>query len=299
MKLTLLCAILAALPLCCFSQTQSTSNHTLEFWQNVMANDFEQPQGTSLDSLLWELSGFLASSNPEFRDNIAYSVLVQWIYVKQIVSPQMLRKLIAKWSSNLKHSIGEKGTNSVLVRSFSALMLSVMAAYDNKEPFLREDEVDQLLQNALIYLKDEQDVRGFDSKLGWLHSVAHTADLLKFLSRSRNIDAKQQSTILLAIANKLNQIKQPLVQGENERLARVAVAIMAQEDADTTAFRTFLNKLKPTPLSKPITKQKLAVLQNHKHFVMALYSVLVVTARDNDSLKPAIAMMLELLKATV
>ena len=51
------------------------------------------------------------------------------------------------------------------------------------------------------YLKDEQDVRGFDARLGWLHSVAHTADLLKFLARSPHLQVQEQAVVLKAIAD--------------------------------------------------------------------------------------------------
>src|SRR4029453_1426853 len=98
-----------------------------------------------------------------------------WIYRDQKLSPAQLREPMAEWIGNLKRGLGEQGTDSVLLRSFSALELSLLAAYDLKTPFLSQEEYDALLAAALDYLADERDVRGYDPEKGWMHSVAHTA----------------------------------------------------------------------------------------------------------------------------
>jgi hypothetical protein len=63
----------------------------------------------------------------------------------------------------------------------------VIAARDNDAPFLTPPEFDGLLEHALAYFHDERDTRGFDAVKGWMHSAAHTSDLLKFLARSSRL----------------------------------------------------------------------------------------------------------------
>ena len=82
-------------------------------------------------------------------------------------------------------------------------MLSVAVARDNATPYLEAAEVRALLAATLGYLAREQDVRGYDDEKGWMHSAAHTADLLKFLARSRHLPAGAQREILDAIAAKM------------------------------------------------------------------------------------------------
>ncbi len=124
----------------------------------------------------------------------------------------------------------------MLRRSFSALSLGVLAILDNEAPYLERDEFDGLLAAALEYLRNEKDVCSFDATMGWLHSVAHTADLLKFLARSRHLRVQQQGMVLSAITGKLRAVETVLVDGEDERLARAVLSIAARPDFDEAAF---------------------------------------------------------------
>jgi hypothetical protein len=294
--LAALAAMLCALPAPGLTRAQSLEAHDEAWWRAIAANDFAPPANEPIEPLLQELSGYLASPDPQLRDDIAYGVLTQWMYVKQIVPPAMRRELIDAWCANLERGIGEQGTDSVFLRSFSALMLSVATALDNQAPYLDDTGFDRLLNSALTYLSDERDTRGFDAEKGWIHSVAHTADLLKFLGRSRHLERRDQSAILVAIAGKLNGIDHALVHGEDERLARAVVSIVARPDADMPSFRAFVDSLKPVAPHGLPTPAELAVNQNRKHLAVSLYAVLSTDQRDLQPLRAADGMVLALVK---
>src|SRR5262249_42087264 len=133
-------------------------------------------------ALAQELSVYLASPDPELRDDLAYSILTAWIVRRQQFSAGELLQLEAEWTSNLSSAIGENGTDSVFKRSFSALCLASLAERELKTPFLGEPGYRRLLDSALRYLDNEKDLRGFDAGKGWIHSTAHTADLLAALA---------------------------------------------------------------------------------------------------------------------
>lgn len=277
-------------------EASTPTTHDKSWWQAVIADDFAPPPATSMGALLFELNGYLASPDPELRDDIAYRVLTNWLYVKRILPPERRDELIDAWRKNLSREIGERGTDSVFLRSFSALMLSVAAALDNAAPYLDAGEFDLLLESALRYLHDERDTRGFDPEKGWIHSVAHTADLLKFLGRSRHLKVKVQSAILSAIAGKLVALDHVLVNGEDERLARAVAAIITRPDADLASFETFLANLQPLTPDGPPTPGELALNQNRRHLLVSLYAVLSMDERDPESLREARDRVLTVLK---
>ncbi|MEX2124648.1 MAG: DUF2785 domain-containing protein [Woeseia sp.] len=296
MKLAVLAAVLAAAPLTGLSQTQSPGAHDKAWWQAVIADDFTPPEDRPLSSLTQELSDYLASADPELRDDIAYSLLTQWMYVKRIMPPELRTALIGDWSVNLTYRIGEQGTESVFRRSFSALMLSVAAALDNEAPYLDKASFDRLLHAGLAYLRDERDTRGFEAPNGWMHSVAHTADLLKLLGRSRHLGKTQQSVILTAITDKLTRLDHVLVHGEDERLARAVLSIIARPDFDMQAFHTFLSALEQARSEGLPTPAALAANQNCKNLAVSLYAVLNTDARELETLHEARGKTLELLR---
>lgn len=291
-----LIGLLALLAMLASSDLSMAAAHGKTYWQAISANDFTPPTDVPLASLVEELSDHLGSPDPEMRDEVAYSILTQWLYVKQIVPVELRMALIAEWIENLGNGTGERDTDTVLVRSFSALMLSVAAALDNEVPYLDRQAFATLLDASIAYLQDERDTRGYDAAKGWLHSVAHTADLLKFLGRSRHLEASEQSAILTAIAGKLTEVDHVLAHGEDERLARAVVSIAAREDVDMAAFDSFLAALEQVRSGSLPTPVELARNQNRKHVAVSLYAVLNTDSRNLETLRTARAKVLALLK---
>ena len=179
-------AVLIALS--CAGTAAAAPAHDVAFWRAVARDKYAPPPGSDVPALVDELTAMLASPDPELRDDIAYSTLTSWIYQQKIVDAAAMRALVDRLLANLTRGIGERDTDSVLGRSFSALMLSVVVARDNADPFLDANDWRRVETAALAYLAAEQDLRGYDAGKGWMHSAAHTADLLKFLGRSRYLD---------------------------------------------------------------------------------------------------------------
>jgi hypothetical protein len=261
--------------------------HDKAFWLELAAKRFAVPEGESVTALARELSGLLASPDPELRDDVAYSGLASWIYRERRLPPDVLRSLTDEWMANLSAGAGERGADTVFRRSFSALSLGLIAALDNAAPFLERPEFDRLLEAGLAYLAAERDVRGFDETKGWMHSVAHTADLLRFLARSRHLQPAQQGAILSAIAAKLGRVDEVLTHGEDERLARAVVSIVARTDFDREAFAAWLTSLAPARPARPPTAASLAAAQNRRNLVVSLHAVLTTDPRDAPGVQAA------------
>jgi len=228
-----LCAAVAAAP----------ASHDVAFWRAIVRGKYALPNGSDVPALAGELTDMLASADPELRDEIAYSTLASWIYQQKILNGEALRPLTERLIANLRVGIGERDTDSVFRRSFSALVLSVVIARDNADPFLEAGEWRRVEQAALDYFAAEQDVRGYEFEKGWLHSAAHTADLLKFLGRSRYLDAPGQTRFLNAIGQKLVTSPVVFTHGEDERFARALLSLVNRKDFDPAQFTEWLGEI--------------------------------------------------------
>ena len=121
-------AIVAVLILCAMPlAARAQSAHGKEYWRGIAAKKYEVPEGEKAFALAKELSGYLKSSDPELRDDLAYSILAEWILAKNAFRAEELLALEAEWRGNLRAGIGENGTGSVFGRSFSALCLAAIA----------------------------------------------------------------------------------------------------------------------------------------------------------------------------
>ena len=272
--------------------------HGKSYWQAIAREKFELPAGKQAAPLADELIGSLGSPDPELRDDLAFSILTSWIYQKKLLSPDDLRRQALVLQSNLRRGIGEHDGDGVLLRSFSALTLSVIAARDNETPFLSPAEYHQLVGAALAYFRDEQDLRGYDAKRGWVHSAAHTADLLKFLARNPKLEPAQQGRILAALVAKNTAASTAFTHGEDERMARVVISIVRRADFDRGGFRAWLTSAgAAAKFPQPVTADALRAQQNVRHLLSALWTELSVDDRPSEGADFARTALREALKA--
>jgi hypothetical protein len=220
-----------------------TPAHDREFWRAIAKNRFAVPAGQAAFPLLRELSGYLGSRDPELRDDLAYTITAVWMKYDKQLSAAELNSLADEWRANLQAGAAASGPDGVLKRSFSALCLAALAERELKTPFLGEERSRKLLADALTYLKNENDLRGFDPVLGWIHATAHTADLLTALADNRFFRSEDQGRVLDAISGRLSSAHEIFTYGEQDRLALVAATIVKREDFDPGAFHKWLTAL--------------------------------------------------------
>jgi hypothetical protein len=249
-------------------------------WAAIVAGGYVVPDDCDAFTLCLELSASLGAADPVLRDDHAYGILAQWIVNQHRLSGEQLRELSRLWRVNLLDGLGQVGTDAVLLRSFSALSLALVATEDVRRPFLAPGEVRELLDAALHYLKGEQDLRDYDRTKGWIHATAHTADLLKFLARNPRVDAAGLRAILDGIAAKLAvPMDGAFRMGEDERLARVLVSAVLRKECDEAMFDTFLASLSTSLAGardhQPFDPAHFAIEQNVLHCLRALHAVLV------------------------
>ena len=216
-----------------------------EAWTALRDAKFAVPAGETASGLLREMNALLASTDPFLRDNVAYEAAARWIYTDGLLSPDEQRAILSQWTANLREGLGEAEGDAVFLRSFSALNLSIVAARDNREPFLTKPEFDAFLDAMLAYFEGERDARGYEPAKGWVHAAAHTADALKFLARNTKLDAAQQARLLAAIDAKARDFGAVFQWAEDARIADVLVSLAARADFDQAAFEAWLATIPP------------------------------------------------------
>jgi hypothetical protein len=263
------------------------------FWL-ALARDCTVPAGETAFGLVDEAVSFLGSPDTEWRDDVGYGVVASCVCQKKRLTPGERRELVARLSDNLRRGIGESGTDSALLRSFSALDLSVFAALEDADPALDDAGYRKLLDRALAYLHDERDLRGLEPRLGWIHATAHTADLLKFLARDPRFTAADQVRLLDAAWSKVTAPGTPVfTHAEDERLAAALVSAVRRPDFDPAILDPWLARfvaLEKQVWSKtPPDPQTLDASQNARNLLRSLYVLLSQPAQGAAGQGPAAA----------
>jgi hypothetical protein len=138
--------------------------HTMDtaFLRAILEHDGAVPEGYSVQGLTPELLELLGAADMGRREG-SLDVLSGWIYRGPGVyySADELQGMGGQMAHNLTIGIGEQGTDSVFRRAFSALILGEIISADNRQAFLGEAQVHAWLEQGLLYLKSEQDRRGW------------------------------------------------------------------------------------------------------------------------------------------
>jgi hypothetical protein len=254
------------------------------FWL-ALAKDCTVPAGETAAGLVREAIGLLGSPDPIWRDDVGYGVIVSCVYQKKLLDAGQRREIVDTLTGNLRRGIGEAGTDTVLLRSFSALDLSILAALELQDPVLDDSGYRRLLDDALAYLAAERDLRGIEPRVGWIHATAHTADLLKFLARDPRFTPADQVRLLDAAWLRMTAPGTPVfTHAEDERLAAALLSVMRRPDFDAASLEPWLERFVALEKSvwqpSPPEATALDAAQNARNLLRSLHLLLVLPKPD-------------------
>lgn len=212
------------------------------FWQSVMQTGMEVPQDRSLNEATVELVELLGHPNPRLREDIAYPVLTTWI--TRGVYDDLLSGLGDGIVPGLRYGLGHDGDMSVLRRSYSALMLAEIIGHDNNRHLMPADSVLDWGDHATAWYVREQDHRGWIPEHGWANAIAHGADMLAALARSRHFGRLELTVLLDVIADRvLTPTAYIWRHGEDDRLAYAVMTLLHRNALDPSIVEPWLARL--------------------------------------------------------
>jgi len=261
----------------------------LAFWRGVKAADYRVPDGATAESLLPELTGFLASPDPDVRDGIGYEVLDAWISRPPVLAPPALRALASTLMTNLAPP-HDAAPDAVFRRSFSALVLASITARDLETPFLSPDELGAMVAAARRYAAIEADLRGHVGAQGWAHASAHTADWLDRLARHPGLVRGDAIAILAAVGDlAVRRHGHNLHHGEDSRLAAPVMSLLRRDLIDRDALAPWVDGLlAPFREKGDFDPARYAAQRNGRNLLFTLFVFLSLEDAPSASVKMAL-----------
>lgn len=253
------------------------------FWQAVMDADYAVPAGHSATELFAQLMQHLGSTDSWLRDDVAYGISARWLN-RQLLAPDEVRPWVEPLAANLEQGLGEQGTDTVFLRSFSVLMLAAVVYYDNnRHPFLSVEQFRALFDQALSYFVRERDCRGFVPGCGWAHTVAHAADLLDEFAASRYAQTADLERILTAFSDKVTAPSGTIfLYNEDDRMTYGVLTALKRNLLSHTWVDAWLARLgtppeNVTPAARLSDPALHSAYLNTKNFLRSLYVRLLGT----------------------
>lgn len=225
-----------------------------------------------LSELLNYMVENIGSTDPILRDQLIYRAFCKLISEKYLSVDQRNELLSTMLGEQYYlHNIGEQQTDSVFQRSFSALVLALLLEFDSEDLQLHKDLVNDAFTQAIYYMEQELDRRGYVKGKGWAHAIAHGADVLDAAAKHPDFNDTQ---------GMLNSLQVPLLSGhpftddEEERLAIPVISLISYKHAEEEVLNwlnqliNHTNQLQP---EYPLSIHPYRVQHTVKHFLKSLY----------------------------
>ncbi len=215
---------------------------TRAYWTQVRAGGLAVPEDRPLAELTAELTTMLGAPDPHLRGGLACPTLTTWIH--RGVYDDLMAGLGDGMAAGLTVGLGERETDTVFRRSFSALVLAACLDRVNQLALVPPAQVLEWGDRVATWFLREQDLRGFVPGKGWAHAIAHGADALTVLARSPHLGRPELTVLLDVLAERvLAPADAPFTHGEADRMAQAALTMVRRNVVPAAEVESWLERV--------------------------------------------------------
>lgn len=239
--------------------------------REIAADDYRAPTRPELYPLILAMGTHTGAVDAELRDDLIYTTMATWI-ARGVFEPPDLQEIlqVVLNEQHLFHGLGEKGSDTVFMRSFSMLIVAAILSAHRRHPFLPESELHVIKQKLLRYLAGEKDLRGYVPVKGWAHAVAHAADALDELVQCDGMEAADLAALLTAMRKIINCTEAVYICEEDERLVTAVLAAWHRAEISDEAIIRWLDSFSPAEESELPFEASYRSFVNAKTFLRSL-----------------------------
>lgn len=268
------------------------------YWKDVVATDFSVPSDRPLDDLTAELTRMLGSTDPIARDETAYPALATW--TDRGVYDDLLAGLGDGMAAGLTLGLGERDTDSVFRRSFSALILCECVTRDNHIGLVSGTKMLEWGDRIATWYLRERDLRGFVPGKGWAHAVAHGADAIGALAESPHLQTPELTVLLDVLADRVALPTDELFSaGEPDRMAAATMNVLRRNLVPLNVLEPWIARLVQTSRRRASEDQDpFLLVGNAQAFLRALYLQLAIAPRPPQVRSDLLLVLVDALRST-
>jgi len=219
------------------------------YWQSVRAAGHAVPADRPLDELTAELTRMLGNRDPDTR-SLAATTLAAWL--ERGVYDDLLAGLGDGMALGLQAGVGEHGTDSVLRRSWSALVLGRCLERDNARALVPGRQVLDWGDRLCTWLPRERDLREEVADRGLAGAIGHGATALAALAGSPHLETPELTVVLDVVADRvLAEADEAFGPEATDRLAAATMAVLRRDLVPLRVLEPWVARLAATAATRP------------------------------------------------
>ena len=245
--------------------------------------------------LVHSLLSEIGHQDPEIRDGLIYSNLAHLLHDNHFSKDELIDfTSILLDDAHLFYDIGNEKPLSVLTRSFSILQLVIIVYVHRRDSLFTNDQLMNLYHRFLDYFKKETVLNGYDNEYGFMHSIAHAADLFSQLVQLEEINESHLKEMFQVIGEKYKTRDYFFSHDEDERMV---VAIKKGLERKVLSLDFLIGWVEQFSIyEKDVRYPEMYFITNNvKLFLRSLYFALL----DHDDFTELVSKIKQVLKENV
>ncbi len=221
--------------------------------------------------LVYQLLPDIGHPDPEIRDGLMYPALAHLLHDKHLNEEQLtavLDKLIGP--EYLMFDLENIVPNSVLIRSFTVLQLVILVYVHNRDQVIDPRYIDKLYNQFMLYFQQETILLGYEEHTGFLHAIAHSADLFAQLFQVKHFDETKFKAMFTLIQSKYKIDHYYYSHDEDERMINAVVKALETDKLDDVFLTNWVTQV--ATYTKPTDFPAAYYMKNNvRNFLRSLY----------------------------
>ena len=199
-------------------------------------------EGVDKLQLLEDLLLDIGIHDSHIRDELIYPVLAHLLHDSHFDKEMLVdisKRLISQ--EFMMFDLDNDIEFSALIRTFTMLQLTILVYVHNRDGLYNKHEFKELFDGLVQYYKLETDLRGFDKRVGFIHSVAHAADTFNQIVKAKEIEEYQLRIIFDIINEKFEVDHYVYTNDEDERTVNVLESMIKSKKLDNDFLLSWID----------------------------------------------------------
>lgn len=230
-----------------------------------------QLDSVNLDELLQFLLEHIGHQNSVNRDDLVYPVLAHLLH-DDVLDSKVLRQVGLQFITEefLFYDMENTQEYSVLTRSFTLLQLAILIYKHNQLSIFTDEEYEKITFAVLHYFELEQDYRGYNATVGWMHSIAHSADVFVQIFKGKQLSLDYYKRFLNELVRVFQTSSMQLIHNEEVRMIRAILVLFEGDIVPEEEWSLFFKKITDYPDTQEYL-QTLHMTRNVTNLLQTLY----------------------------
>ncbi len=198
----------------------------IKFLKNECSNGFKFEE-VDKENLLVDLMENIGIKDPNIRDRLIYPCLAHLLHDNHFDKDKLTAITKQMISDDfLFFDISNSILYSVLKRSFVLLQLVILLYVHKRDDIFNKDFVFEIVEKFLRYFEAEWFLEGYNEDVGWMHSIAHSADVFGQVFNLEELTPQIAEKSLILIKEKMVTSTYNFINDEDERMTTAIVRLL-------------------------------------------------------------------------